>query len=422
MKVAVIGGGGREHTLVWKLRQSPLVDKIYALPGNGGIEEIAECVDIKPDETGKIVEFSKGVDIVVVGPELPLSLGLVDLLKDKGFGPTRDAALMESSKVFAKNIMEKMSIPTAYCDTARIKEEAFFKIKNREFPLVIKASGLAAGKGVFIVEDEFSAREKIEELMVEKTLGAAGLEIVIEEFLEGEEVSILAFTDGKLFLPLIPSQDHKRLLDEDKGPNTGGMGAYAPVPFLTDEDVGRIIDRVFEPAVKGLKREGIKYKGLLYAGLMITDDGPKVLEFNVRFGDPELQAILPLMETDIMELILATMQERLSEIRIKFEDGYATCVVLASSGYPEKYKKGYEIKGLSLVRDATVFHAGTKKLGQTFFTDGGRVLGVTAKGDTLKDSIEKVYREAEKIHFDGVYMRRDIGRRVSSRQWWDSKQ
>ena len=422
MKVAVIGGGGREHTLVWKLRQSPLVDKIYALPGNGGIEEIAECVDIKPDETEKIVEFSKGVDIVVVGPELPLSLGLVDLLKDKGFGPTRDAALMESSKVFAKNIMEKMSIPTAYCDTARIKEEAFFKIKNREFPLVIKASGLAAGKGVFIVEDEFSAREKIEELMVEKTLGAAGLEIVIEEFLEGEEVSILAFTDGKLFLPLIPSQDHKRLLDEDKGPNTGGMGAYAPVPFLTDEDVGRIIDRVFEPAVKGLKREGIKYKGLLYAGLMITDDGPKVLEFNVRFGDPELQAILPLMETDIMELILATMQERLSEIRIKFEDGYATCVVLASSGYPEKYKKGYEIKGLSLVRDATVFHAGTKKLGQTFFTDGGRVLGVTAKGDTLNDSIEKVYREAEKIHFNGVYMRRDIGGRVSSRQWWDSKQ
>ena len=416
MKVAVIGGGGREHTLVWKLRQSPLVDKIYALPGNGGIEEIAECVDIKPDETEKIVEFSKGVDIVVVGPELPLSLGLVDLLKDKGFGPTRDAALMESSKVFAKNIMEKMSIPTAYCDTARIKEEAFFKIKNREFPLVIKASGLAAGKGVFIVEDEFSAREKIEELMVEKTLGAAGLEIVIEEFLEGEEVSILAFTDGKLFLPLIPSQDHKRLLDEDKGPNTGGMGAYAPVPFLTDEDVGRIIDSVFEPAVKGLKREGIKYEGVLYAGLMITDDGPKVLEFNVRFGDPELQAILPLMETDIMELILATMEERLSEMRIKFEDGYATCVVLASSGYPEKYEKGYEITGFSNIQDAMVFHAGTKKLGQSFFTDGGRVLGVTAKGDTLNDSIEKVYREAEKIHFNGVYMRRDIGGRVSSRQ------
>ena len=244
----------------------------------------------------------------------------------------------------------------------------------------------------------------------------AAQQILIETRLFGRECSYFALVNGNSHINLGFAVDFKKLVEHDLGPNTGGMGAYAPVPFLTDEDVGRIIDSVFEPAVKGLKREGIKYEGVLYAGLMITDDGPKVLEFNVRFGDPELQAILPLMETDIMELILATMEERLSEMRIKFEDGYATCVVLASSGYPEKYEKGYEITGFSNIQDAMVFHAGTKKLGQSFFTDGGRVLGVTAKGDTLNDSIEKVYREAEKIHFNGVYMRRDIGGRVSSRQ------
>jgi len=412
MRVAVIGGGGREHTLVWKLSKSPLVDEIYALPGNGGIGEIAECIDIKANDIEGILKFTKDIDVVLVGPEEPLSLGIIDRIgKYKGFGPKRDAALMESSKAFAKDLMRKMGIPTAKFDVCRAKEEALLKIKGREFPLVIKASGLAGGKGVFVVENESEAKRKIEELMVDKALGGAGKEIVIEDFLKGEEVSILAFTDGKHFLPLIPSQDHKRLLDKDKGPNTGGMGAYAPVPFLSDDDVESIIDRIFEPAVYELKKEGIKYKGVLYAGLMITDNGPKVLEFNVRFGDPESQAILPLMQSDLMELILATIEERLGEMRIDFNNGYATCVVLASSGYPGKYEKGKEITGLEDVKDAVIFHAGTKRVEEKFFTNGGRVLGVTAMGDTLKDSIEKAYTEAEKIHFDGVYMRRDIGNR-----------
>ncbi|OYD14064.1 phosphoribosylamine--glycine ligase [candidate division WOR-3 bacterium JGI_Cruoil_03_44_89] len=412
MRVAVIGGGGREHALVWKLSKSPQVDMIYALPGNGGIGEIAECVDIKTDEIEEILRFVKDVDYVIVGPEVPLSLGLVDLVgKHKGFGPTRDAALVESSKAFAKDLMKKTGLPTADFDICRVREEALLKIRGKKYPLVIKASGLAAGKGAFVVENESDAREKIEKLMVEKILGEAGKEIVIEDFLRGEEVSVLAFTDGKHFLPLIPSQDHKRLLDGDKGPNTGGMGAYAPVPFLSDEDVEKIIDRIFEPAVYGLKKGGIEYKGVLYAGLMITDDGPKVLEFNVRFGDPETQAIIPLMESDLMELILATIEGRLGEMRINFNAGYSTCVVLASSGYPGKYEKGKEITGFEDVDDAIIFHAGTKRVGGRFLTNGGRVLGVTATGDKLEDSIEKAYGEAEKIHFDGVYMRRDIGNR-----------
>ena len=412
MRVAVIGGGGREHALVWKLSKSPQVDMIYALPGNGGIGEIAECVDIKTDEIEEILRFVKDVDYVIVGPEVPLSLGLVDLVgKHKGFGPTRDAALVESSKAFAKDLMKKTGLPTADFDICRVREEALLKIRGKKYPLVIKASGLAAGKGAFVVENESDAREKIEKLMVEKILGEAGKEIVIEDFLRGEEVSVLAFTDGKHFLPLIPSQDHKRLLDGDKGPNTGGMGAYAPVPFLSDEDVEKIIDRIFEPAVYGLKKGGIEYKGVLYAGLMITDDGPKVLEFNVRFGDPETQAIIPLMESDLMELILATIEGRLGEMRINFNAGYSTCVVLASSGYPGKYEKGKEITGFEDVDDAIIFHAGTKRVGGRFLTNGGRVLGVTATGDKLEDSIEKAYGEAKKIHFDGVYMRRDIGNR-----------
>ncbi len=417
MKIAVIGSGGREHALVWKISKSPLVDDIYALPGNGGISDIAECVDIKPDDIKGLVKFSKNVDIVVVGPEGPLSLGLIDLLgENKGFGPNRDASLMESSKAFAKGLMKKMGIPTADFDICRTKEEAFLKIKAREFPLVLKAGGLAGGKGAFVVDDEKEARDIIYKVMEERILGDAGKEVVIEDFLRGEEVSILAFTDGKHFVPLAPSQDHKRLLDGDDGPNTGGMGAYAPVPFLSDDDIEKLIERIFEPVVYGLKKEGIEYKGVLYAGLMLTEDGPMVLEFNVRFGDPETQAILPLLESDIMEVILATMERRLGEIRIKFSDKYSTCVVLASSGYPSKYEKGKEISGIEDVKDARIFHAGTKKVGERFFTDGGRVLGVTAVAKTLKESVEKTYIEAEKIHFDGVYMRKDIGRRVGSKQ------
>ncbi|MCK4596050.1 phosphoribosylamine--glycine ligase [candidate division WOR-3 bacterium] len=417
MEVAVIGGGGREHALIWQLSKSSLVDEIYALPGNGGIEGIAECVDIKADDIEGLVKFSKNVDVVVVGPENPLSMGIIDLIGEhKAFGPNRDAALIESSKAFAKELMRRMDIPTATFDICSVTEEAIHLIKGRKFPFVIKASGLAAGKGAFVVGNKEEARDVIIKIMEEKILGNAGNEIVIEDFLEGEEVSLLAFTDGKYFEHLLPSQDHKRLLDGDNGPNTGGMGAYSPVSFISREDVDRIIDGVIEPVVYGLNKEGIIYKGILYAGLIITDEGPKVLEFNARFGDPETQAILPLMDSDIMELILATIEKRLGEIKISFRPGYATCVVLASSGYPGKYEKGKEITGLDNVEDAVVFHAGSERIGERLFTSGGRVLGVTAIGNTLKESFEKVYKEAEKIHFDGVYMRKDIGRRVGSKQ------
>ncbi len=415
MKVAVVGGGGREHALVWKLSQSSLVDRIYALPGNGGIGEIAECVDVEAEDIEGLVRFSKEVDIMLIGPEMPLSMGIIDLIGErKGFGPNKEATLIESSKVFAKDLMRKMDIPTAKYDICRLKEEALLKIKGRSSPFVIKASGLAAGKGAFIVENEEEGRDVIERLMEERVLGDAGMEIVIEDLLTGEELSLLAFTDGKYIVPLLPSQDHKRLLDGDRGPNTGGMGAYCPVPFISSEDVDRIIDRIIQPAIYGLKKEGIIYKGIIYAGLMITKQGPQVLEFNARFGDPETQAILPMVDCDLMELILSTTDCNLGGAKVNIESRFATCVVLASSGYPDKYEKSKEITGLEDVKDAIIFHAGTKKAGSRFLTNGGRVLGVTATGKSLEESIEKVYREAEKVHFDGVYMRTDIGMRVAN--------
>lgn len=415
MRVAVIGSGGREHALVWKLAQSPLVDKIYAIPGNAGMEEIAECINIEANNLERITRFSKDVDVVVVGPEKPLSMGLIDLIGErKGFGPKRAAARIESSKVFAKELMNRMGIPTACYDVCRLPEEAFLKIRAREYPFVIKASGLASGKGAFVVKTEKEAKDIINKLMVERILGNSGKEVVIEDFLEGEELSLLAFTDGKYILPLLPSQDHKRLLEGDDGPNTGGMGAYSPVPFISKEDVGRIVDRILEPAVIGLRKKDLVYKGILYAGLMITAEGPKVLEFNARFGDPETQAILPLVDSDLMELILATLDENLKVIGVDFIKGFATCVVLASSGYPEKYEKGKEISGLDSVRGALVFHAGTNRIKDRVLTNGGRVLGVTGLGATLKESIDRTYEEARKIHFEGVYMRKDIGNRVAS--------
>jgi phosphoribosylamine--glycine ligase len=412
VKVLVLGGGGREHSLIWKLSQSSLVDKIYAAPGNGGIEEIAECVDIGATDIDRITKFATNVDLVVVGPEAPLADGIANYLPNrKVFGPTKEAATIEADKSFAKNLMKKMGVPTADFKIFNNKDGTISFLETAKYPIVIKASGLAAGKGAFVVKDKKEAFSVIEKVMVERTLGDAGNKVVIEEYLEGEEASLLAFTDGKDFIPLVPSQDHKRLESGDKGPNTGGMGAYAPVPFINEDGVGRIIEQIFEPVVYGLKNEGTIYKGVLYAGLIFTEEGLKVLEFNCRFGDPENQAIMPLLESDLMEPILATIDESLKQISLKWYQGYVTCVVIASGGYPGKYEKGKEIKGLENVRDVTVFHAGTKKEGNKFFTNGGRVLGVTGRGNTLSDSIETTYKDLTKIHFDNMYYRDDIGRR-----------
>jgi len=412
MKLLVVGGGGREHSLAWKLSQSSLVDKIYAAPGNGGIEEIAECINIEATDIDKITKFAKNVDLVVVGPEAPLAEGIANYLpKGKVFGPTKEAATIEADKSFAKKLMKKMNIPTADFKVFNNNEDAILFLKTSKYPIVIKASGLAAGKGSFVVKDKEEGLSVIEKVMEERILGDAGDKVVIEEYLEGEEASLLAFTDGKDFVPMIPSQDHKRLESGDKGPNTGGMGAYAPVPFIKEDDVGRIIERIFEPIVYGLRNEGAIYKGVLYAGLIFTEEGPKVLEFNCRFGDPENQAIMPLLKSDLMEPILATIDESLKQISLEWYQGYATCVVIASGGYPGKYEKGKEIIGLENVKDAIVFHAGTKKEGNKFFTNGGRVLGVTGTGASLSESIEKTYKEIVKIHFDNMYYRDDIGRR-----------
>ncbi len=409
MKVLVVGSGGREHALIWKLAQSSLVDKIYALPGNGGIEEIAECIPISATDIGKIVDFSKNVDLVIVGPEMPLAEGLVnELPKNKAFGPTREAAIIESDKSFAKELMRHTGIPTAEFKVFTHFESAKDFVETTKYPIVIKASGLAAGKGVLIIENKKDALDALNKIMVEQAFGESGNKVVIEEYLEGKEVSVIAFTDGKDFLPLLPSQDHKKLLEGDKGLNTGGMGAYAPA-VLTENEIGKVIEQVFEPCIWGMKKEGIIYKGVLYAGLIITSEGPKVLEFNCRFGDPETQPIMKLLESDLMEPILASIEGNLKSISLKWHPGYATCVVLASGGYPGSYEKGKEIIGLSEVQEATVFHAGTKREDDKIITSGGRVLGVTGIGKTLKESIALTYQEISHIHFDGMYYRKDIG-------------
>ncbi|MCK4353082.1 phosphoribosylamine--glycine ligase [candidate division WOR-3 bacterium] len=411
MKVLVVGGGGREHTLIWKIAKSPLVDKIYAAPGNGGIAEIAECLPISAEDIGGLIKFAKNVDLVVVGPEVPLADGIInELPKGKAFGPTKEGATIESDKSFAKELMKKVGIPSAEFKVFKSYESASAYIENAKEAIVIKVSGLAAGKGVFIIKDKEEAKSVLNEIMIERAFGESGNKIVIEEYLEGEEVSVIAFTDGKDFIPLLPCQDHKKLLDGEKGPNTGGMGAYAPA-ILTKLEIENVIEQIFEPCVWGLKKEGITYKGILYAGLIRTREGIKVLEFNCRFGDPETQPVLPLLETDIMEPILATIEENLKSISLKWKSDYATCVILSSRGYPVKYEKGKEIMGLNEISNALVFHAGTKKEGDKILTNGGRVLGVTGIGRSLEESIETTYKEIKHIRFDGMYHRKDIGKK-----------
>ncbi|MCI0530631.1 MAG: phosphoribosylamine--glycine ligase [candidate division Zixibacteria bacterium] len=418
MKVLVIGGGGREHALVWKLSQSPRVKKLFCAPGNAGICRMAEIEDIPADEIPRLLKFAKGkrIDLTVVGPEAPLALGIVDEFEKHKlpiFGPGKSAALLESSKIFAKDFMHRHHIPTASFKVFTEMAPALKFVRSADYPLVIKASGLAAGKGVVVAEKYKEAEETLRQLMQENSLGAAGKQVVIEDCLEGEEISVMAFCDGKNLFPMPPAQDHKRLEDDDQGPNTGGMGAYAPVPFVDEEVSKQVREKILLPVMEGLRQEQIEYKGVLYVGLMQTDSGPKVLEFNCRFGDPETQAVLPLLNADLAEVCLSVANGKLSKSDLRWSKKFACCVVMASGGYPGNYSKEKIINGLDEIdgEDTVVFHAGTKSDGEKIVTAGGRVLGVTAWSKKLEKSIDRAYEIVDKIHFQGMQYRNDIGRK-----------
>lgn len=416
MKVAVIGGGGREHTLAWKLAQSPSVDKLYAIPGSAAMSEVAQCVDIALSDLDAITDYAKkeGIDMLVVGPEVPLTEGIADLAQSKGlavFGPNKAAAQMEGSKVFAKNLMKKYHVPTAAYASFTDGDAAKAYIKKQGAPIVVKADGLAAGKGVVVAQTEAEAIEAVNAMMEDHIFGASGGRIVIEECMVGEEASLLAFVDGKTIVPMISAQDHKRIFDNDEGPNTGGMGAYAPAPVVTPEIRKEVEEKILKPVVDGLKQEGITYQGCLYAGLMITADGPKVVEFNCRFGDPETQAVLPLLDGDLAQIMYACAKGTLTADMVHWKDAAACCVIMASAGYPASSHKGDVISGLDAVdkEDVMVFHSGTAKKDGQYVTNGGRVLGVTAIAGDLKSAIEKAYANVKRIHFDGQQVRSDIG-------------
>jgi len=416
MKVLVIGSGGREHTLVWKITQSPKVSQVYCAPGNAGISRLAQCVNIDADSIEKLIDFvqKEKIDLTVVGPELPLSRGIVNEFNKQGlkiFGPSKEATEIESSKVFSKYLLKKYNIPTANYQVFQNSEKALDYIKKQTFPLVIKADGLAAGKGVFIVKNLVQAKDALDALMEEKKFGEAGRQVIIEEFLEGEEVSILAFCDGKTVIPMVSSQDHKKIFDNDQGPNTGGMGAYSPVPFYPDEFEKRVLEEILKPTIKGLRREGKEYKGVLYAGLILTKEGPKVLEFNARFGDPETQVILPRLKTDLIDILNAVIEDTLHKINIQWKKNAAVCVVVASGGYPGKYQKGKVISGLERLekmKDMIAFHAGTKFQDNQVITSGGRVLGITAWDETISKAKERAYKGIKEIYFEDMYYRKDI--------------
>ncbi|SDJ95855.1 phosphoribosylamine--glycine ligase [Natronincola ferrireducens] len=414
MKVLVIGGGGREHTIVWKLRQSPKVTEIYCAPGNPGIDALAKCVDISSDNIEELVEFSRemSVDLTVVGPEIPLVEGIVDRFKDAGLniiGPSMAAAQLEGSKAFSKRFMEKYNIPTAAYHEIGSYEEAIEVLKHYSFPVVIKADGLAAGKGVLICEDQVEAEKALQDILIHNIFGTSGSKVVIEEFLEGIETSILCFVDGKAIVPMVSSQDHKRIFDGDKGPNTGGMGTYSPNYVYTDEIASVVETTILKPTLKGIQQENMDYRGILFIGLMITKEGPKVLEYNVRFGDPETQVVLPRLETDLVEIFDAILQQQLSNIAIKWNNQAVVCVVLASGGYPDAYEKGKEITGIETVDNNTmVFHAGTAIKDGKLVTNGGRVLGVTSWGEDIETARNQAYDSVDKIYFHGKNYRKDI--------------
>ena len=424
MRILVVGSGGREHAMCWKLSKSPLVEKLYCAPGNAGIFRVAELVDIKAEDIDGLIRFAreKQVDLTIVGPELPLSLGIVDRFeaeKMRIFGPTKAAAEIEYSKAYAKQFMRKHHIPTASFMVFEDMKEAIKFVHGAGMPSVIKADGLAAGKGVTIARSADEAERTIRDMMQKRQFGEAGARVVVEHFMTGEEASVFAFTDGKNILTTVASQDHKRAGNGDTGPNTGGMGAYAPVPFVSDKILRDIHDLVLEPAVRGLADEGRPFKGVLYAGLMMTERGPKVIEFNCRLGDPETQVILPLMKNDFSQLVSSAVDGTLDSETLEWEDAYAVCVVMTSGGYPGDYEKGKEIHGLRDVRDqdALVFHAGTKFENRRFFTNGGRVLGVTAVDEHIDNAVAKAYETVERIRFDGRHYRTDIAYKAGAKKF-----
>jgi phosphoribosylamine--glycine ligase len=420
----VIGGGGREHAIVWKLSQSRMVDKIYCCPGNAGIAEMAECIDVNHDDFQALFDFVKyeWIDLTIVGPEAPLSKGIVDLFEKEDrriLGPTKAAAQLESSKAFSKDLMRSHGIPTAEYKvfTSYLHAEEYVKFKGT--PIVIKADGLAAGKGVFIPATMDEAMDALKQIMKDRVFGEAGNRVLIEECLQGEEASFMAFTDGKTIVPMVSSQDHKRIFDNDQGPNTGGMGAYSPAPIITEELEAVVIEKIMKPTIRALKSEGITYKGILYAGLMIDKGKPYVLEFNCRLGDPETQPVLSRLQSDLAEIAMAVTDERLSEIKIEWKKDPAVCVVISSGGYPGKYRKGDVITGIgeaNKIEGVHVFHAGTAFKDNNIVTAGGRVLGVTATGDSIAMAKKHAYEAIDKIQFTGMHYRKDIADRALNRE------
>ena len=416
MKVMLVGGGGREHAILKKLAESPKKLELYALPGNGGMADLAQCVPIGAKDIDGIVRFAKenAIDFAVVAPDDPLVLGAVDALEKEGircFGPRANAAIIEGSKVFSKNLMKKYGIPTAEYAVFEDMQAALDYLDTAAMPIVIKADGLALGKGVILADTADEAKAAVRSMMEDKIFGASGSHVVIEEFLTGPEVSVLAFTDGKTLVPMVSSMDHKRARDNDEGLNTGGMGTVAPNPYYTDEVAARCMQEIFLPTVKAMCAEGRPFKGCLYFGLMITPNGPKVIEYNCRFGDPETQVVLPLLESDLLEIMEAVADERLADVEVRFKKENACCVILASDGYPQKYATGFPIT-VEDGMDAQLFIAGAKRSDGQLLTAGGRVLGVTATAPDLKEAIDRAYANVQKVHFDNAYCRRDIGQRA----------
>lgn len=416
MKIMVVGGGGREHAIIKKIKESPLAEKIYALPGNGGIAEDAECVAIGAKDIDKIVEFALAnkIDYAIVAPDDPLVLGAVDRLNEVGipcFGPKANAAIIEGSKIFSKNLMKKYGIPTAQYEVFTNQEEALEYLRSAPIPTVIKADGLALGKGVVIAMTRDEAVAAVKSMMEDKVFGDSGSRIVIEEFLTGPEVSVLSFTDGKVVVPMISSMDHKRALDGDKGLNTGGMGTIAPNPYYTESIAAECMEKIFLPTVNAMNTEGRTFKGCLYFGLMLTENGPKVIEYNCRFGDPETQVVLPLLDGDLLEIMMACTNGTLADTEVKFKDSSACCVIMASEGYPGKYSGGYEITRDADI-DGEVYIAGAKLDGGKLLTAGGRVLGVVAIGDGLDKAIEEAYKNVKKVRFANAFYRKDIGQKA----------
>ncbi|KPV55578.1 phosphoribosylamine--glycine ligase [Paenibacillus sp. A3] len=417
MRILVVGGGGREHAICWALKKSPKVTELYCAPGNGGIASVAECVPIQVNQFEEIAQFAidHTIDLVVIGPDDPLSEGIVDHLEAKGltvFGPRQNAAIIEGSKVFTKQLLRKYNIPTAAYESFEQYEDAVAYLRGQQAPIVIKADGLAAGKGVVVAQTLEEGEKALHDIMVAKVFGESGNQVVIEEFLTGQEMSILSFVDGETVCPMVPAQDHKAVYDNDKGPNTGGMGTYSPLPHIPQAVIDESIETIIKPTAKAMVAEGRPFRGVLFAGLMLTPNGPKTIEFNARFGDPETQVVLPRLKTDLLDIFLAAVNGRLDQMEIEWSEEAAVCVILASEGYPASYPKGLPIEGLEDVQDSIVFHAGTAVKDGGVVTNGGRVLGVTALGRDIAEARAKAYADADRIRFQGKHNRTDIAKKA----------